>query len=378
MVSLSSSNLLHSRIALLVGSVVVISGILSACVAHADSELIDLPQGDQPIVTQSQNRAEIQATVRFKSEAARTTQAVVADIDRLTFTVQQLALPERAKSLARSELPMEGGEATIGFSKLAVGPATLMVVVFDRAGKPIGWNRVDTAVKAGVTTVVTMTIALAPTIVPGSGEVRASITISDGQEIVSPPTQETTVPSPTPSPQFVVPPTLLPIGTVKFFPKGDVWVAPLTTLTGDLPASEIVTLAACRLDSPAPPPAAAAAALALAINGVPITPANGGSLLNKLSSFTLGSNVTSTYLNSQLQAWNVFLSPDFNYNNWVAGPFQVVSNPGQAYRYVFNVKPWLLPGASTMRLSVSNVWPGTQAGTVPSVSRRMLVVNVTS
>jgi hypothetical protein len=73
-----------------------------------------------------------------------------------------------------------------------------------------------------------------------------------------------------------------------------------------------------------------------------------------------GNGAQGKLFDTDTNAWSLLLSPDFTTaNTAVAGDFQVTSDPGQAYRYVWNVTTQKGSGA-TMSVRFDNQGQGPQ------------------
>jgi hypothetical protein len=109
-----------------------------------------------------------------------------------------------------------------------------------------------------------------------------------------------------------------------------------------------------RLDYPKP--SGASYAMQITINGVPLTPRN-ARLVNKGASFAFRDKRTFSYWPqpNQGDGWLVFSSPDFFANNSPAGGgYEVVTDPLQAYRYVWDISQ-MLAGDGSFWLTVANI-----------------------
>ncbi len=83
--------------------------------------------------------------------------------------------------------------------------------------------------------------------------------------------------------------------------------------------------------------AGAAGAMEIRVNGQLLTSRLG----NKTGSFSLADGREFDYLHPQTNHWMVFYSPDFVSNNTGAGgDYQVVTDPGAAYRYTWDLSPF--------------------------------------
>lgn len=98
-------------------------------------------------------------------------------------------------------------------------------------------------------------------------------------------------------------------------------------------------------------PAGANYVLQVSVNGQAIT----SSLLNKGQAFKYSDGRTFNYkLND---AWILFYSPDYSANNSSAGGgYQVLTNPGQAYRYSWDISS-ITAGKEQMDVAIKNVGP---------------------
>jgi hypothetical protein len=77
-------------------------------------------------------------------------------------------------------------------------------------------------------------------------------------------------------------------------------------------------------------------------------------LLNKGQSFRFADGRTFPYYDGSAPGWAVFYSPDFTANNTSAGGgYQVMTNPGQAYRYRWDISS-LVGTSPTMHVRLYN------------------------
>ncbi|MCX6011937.1 MAG: hypothetical protein NTV30_00695, partial [Chloroflexi bacterium] len=96
--------------------------------------------------------------------------------------------------------------------------------------------------------------------------------------------------------------------------------------------------------------AGAANALEVLVNGKMLT----APVINKSASFTYADGREINYLDSVTGHWTIFYSPDFVSNNTNAGgDYQVVTNPGEAYRYVWDISR-LTAGGEPAEVSFRN------------------------
>ena len=96
-------------------------------------------------------------------------------------------------------------------------------------------------------------------------------------------------------------------------------------------------------------PAGANYVLALSVNGKPVV----SPLLNKGQSFKYNDGRTFSYKSGD--AWMLFYSANMSANNSTAGGgYQVMTDPGQAYRYSWDVSA-LSSGSSEMQVEIKNV-----------------------
>jgi hypothetical protein len=117
---------------------------------------------------------------------------------------------------------------------------------------------------------------------------------------------------------------------------------------GDLPVSRILDLQA-RLNYRIV--AGANYALNIWVNGRPLT----GPLLNKAAQFTYKDGRTFPYRNAE--GWLVMYSPDFSANNGPAGGgYQVMTDPGEAYRYRWDLSA-VAGGGPTMHVRIVHSAP---------------------
>jgi hypothetical protein len=107
----------------------------------------------------------------------------------------------------------------------------------------------------------------------------------------------------------------------------EISLVPGMSWEGDLPSASFLELAA-RIEWRQV--AGAASLLEVRINGQALT----SGLLNKGGGFRLADGREFPYYAESVHAWTIFYSPDFSTNNSPgAGVYQVVTDPGQAYRY---------------------------------------------
>jgi hypothetical protein len=117
---------------------------------------------------------------------------------------------------------------------------------------------------------------------------------------------------------------------------------------GDLPVSRLLDLEA-RLNYRIV--AGANYALNIWVNGRPLT----GPLLNKAAQFTYKDGRTFPYRNAE--GWLVMYSPDFSANNGPAGGgYQVMTDPGEAYRYRWDLSA-VAGGGPTMHVRIVHSAP---------------------
>jgi len=125
-------------------------------------------------------------------------------------------------------------------------------------------------------------------------------------------------------------------------------VTPGTAWEGDIPATKTLTLLA-RLGFEKP--AGGNYALDVSVNGQRIS----APLLNKAQNFKYADGRTFPYYNSSgAPGWLVQFSPDFVANDTsAAGTYQVVTNPGQAYLYMWDISS-LVGTSPKVRVRVYN------------------------
>lgn len=126
--------------------------------------------------------------------------------------------------------------------------------------------------------------------------------------------------------------------------KGQSW-------SGRVPATRQLELIA-RINFPKV--AGAASSLDILVEGRRVI----GPLRNKGPTFTFADGRSFPYYDAKASGWVVFYSPDFGANNSAAGSgYRVLTNPGQAYRYVWDISA-LLDGSPTMQLQINNIGSG--------------------
>lgn len=122
-----------------------------------------------------------------------------------------------------------------------------------------------------------------------------------------------------------------------------------TSWTTVLPKSTILEVLAARLDYPIV--AGGNPAMQVFINGQVVSQET-APLINKSNVVKIADGRTGTYWNPDYQAWALNYSPNFVLNNTpAAGGYQVISDPGQAYRYVWNISA-LINSSATMDLRI--------------------------
>ena len=127
-------------------------------------------------------------TVSVTMQAGSTdyrTQARVADIDRVTITVEATATSSVSATIA--SVLLSSGSTSQVFGGLPPGPATVSASVFDASNVLIGNGSATASVQSGQATIVSLPIQLVPTIVR-TGSLGANIVISDGAVIFASPT----------------------------------------------------------------------------------------------------------------------------------------------------------------------------------------------
>lgn len=129
--------------------------------------------------------------------------------------------------------------------------------------------------------------------------------------------------------------------------EDDLVIPAYSSWTDEVAASDILELLAARLDYPYA--AGAGCAMVVSVNGQNVV----SLLINKGQTFTLKDGRTLSYFYPAYQAWTLFYSPDFNLNNSPTSYYQVKTDPGQAYRYVWNISSLRGSGA-TMSLTIRN------------------------
>lgn len=180
-----------------------------------------------------------------------------------------------------------------------------------------GMANLDTSppVAAGQAT-LTVQLTGRPNIAGGS----APLTVVPAAAVVKPQSGGQVQPPITPPKTSTLPPPLTPIPNEIVLNPGEAW-------EGDIPVSRILDLQA-RLNYGNV--AGANFALAISVNGKPLA----GPLLNKAAQFTYKDGRTFPYYSAEVPGWLVMYSPDFSANNGPAGGgYQVMTNPGEAYHY---------------------------------------------
>lgn len=202
-----------------------------------------------------------------------------------------------------------------------------------------GMSNLDTStpVAAGQATLSVQLIGR-PNIVGGG----AQLTVVPAAAVVKPQAggqvQQPTTPPKTPTDPPT--PVLTPIPNEIVLNPGQAW-------EGDIPVSRVLDLQA-RLNYRIV--AGANFALSISVNGKPLT----GPLLNKAAQFTYKDGRTFPYYSAEAPGWLVLYSPDFSANNGPAGGgYQVMTNPGEAYHYRWDLTA--LAGAGpTMHVRIAH------------------------
>lgn len=126
-----------------------------------------------------------------------------------------------------------------------------------------------------------------------------------------------------------------------YIPSGTSWI-------GEMPSTSTLEISEARIDNPTV--AGAAYSMQVWVNDQIVS----SPLLNKGALATWGDNRQFPYYWPDHQDWMLYYSPDFSMNNTsAAGKYQVLSDPGQAYRYVWNISS-LIGAAPTMRVRIHN------------------------
>lgn len=127
--------------------------------------------------------------------------------------------------------------------------------------------------------------------------------------------------------------------------------------SGMLPAAHRLELFA-RMDFPHA--AGSKYALDILVNGRRVT----GPLLNKAPVYSFADGRTYPYYDPMVPGWSVFYSPDFKINDfWAGGEYEVVSDQGQAYRYVWDISH-LMNISPTMHVQIRANRTGPRTATV--------------
>ncbi len=142
----------------------------------------------------------------------------------------------------------------------------------------------------------------------------------------------------------------LALGTAATYAKAEeVTLKPNESWSGTLPISKTLSLEG-RIDYSKP--AGANYILQVSVNGQVVA----SPLTNKGQSFRYADGRTYSYLSSA-GSWILFYSPDFSSNNSTAGGgYQVLTDPGQAYRYTWDVSA-LTKNATQMTVTIKNTSP---------------------
>jgi hypothetical protein len=137
--------------------------------------------------------------------------------------------------------------------------------------------------------------------------------------------------------------------------SGEVW-------EGDIPASSVLDLQA-RLNYAKP--AGSNFALDISVNGHRVE----SPLLNKAAQYKYQDGRTFPYSDMAKGGWMVFYSPDFSANNSAAGGgYQVLTDPGEAYHYRWNVSAFA-GGGKTMHVRIRHGNPGAVGPLVIRIGR---------
>lgn len=152
--------------------------------------------------------------------------------------------------------------------------------------------------------------------------------------------------------QQVQPPVQPPITTLPPPPPPDnltqeITLAPGNAWEGTLPAGNVLELLA-RIGGDRV--AGGNFALEVSVNGQRLA----APLANKGQSFRFADGRTFPYYDASASGWLVFYSPDFTANNTAAGGgYQVLTDPGQAYRYRWDISS-LAANSQTVRVRLYN------------------------
>lgn len=225
-------------------------------------------------------------------------------------------------------------------------PAVFKTGILQQLSDPYygGLTTTDTSppVAAGQAT-LTVQLSNRPNIVGGSAQLTvvpaAAVVKPDPtggvQKPDNPPTNPTTNSTTNPN----KPSTLTSIPGEIVLRPGEVW-------EGDIPVTRILDLQA-RIQYAIP--AGSNPALDVSVNGHRVA----GALLNKSSQFTYKDGRSFPYYSPDVPGWMVFYSPDFATNNADAGGgYRVMTNPGEAYHYRWDISALSEPG-TTMHVRIA-------------------------
>lgn len=158
----------------------LVLGLVSACEAPAAApERFALEASQSPSLV-----------VRVK-QSARRVQAVVADVDHLLVTVKASDGAEPTQRIEKSSF--SGSDASVSFSSLASGAATVEVKALDAASRVLGKASVPATVTPGVLTHVDVPLQLEPDYQPpataaATAPIAIDLSLRDGEALIPSPT----------------------------------------------------------------------------------------------------------------------------------------------------------------------------------------------
>jgi len=133
--------------------------------------------------TTSTTQGGLSVSIQTGTAGDRSAQAVVSDIDRLTFSVTETSVASQSETLDRAQL--SAGKAAAMFPALLPGTASVLVQAFGADGANLGQVEATASIAAGRVTPLDLTLRLVPTVVDAGG-LAAHVAIENGPVIIRP------------------------------------------------------------------------------------------------------------------------------------------------------------------------------------------------
>jgi hypothetical protein len=168
------------------------SVVLAACSTPAPDTTSVLTLSSPPTLNLFSQPGILSVSVPEFIQAARAIQAKVSDVDRLVVTVSASGMADQSQTIKKSTNGGSVSSSSATFNNLPAGTVKLTVVAYDPNGVYLGSISSQPSIVANQTTSVQVNLQLLPTYAPPSGNLGAVITVTDGQQISTPPTSKPT------------------------------------------------------------------------------------------------------------------------------------------------------------------------------------------